>query len=110
MNELGFGEFKESTRTFFVEQVHQLAARGAQGVVMGCTEIELLLRQQERHCRDAVVASLLCCHAVVVPFSHRDCAAVPPMYHYCAAGASLPSIGVHCPGHKRVRPPTPVPW
>ena len=47
MDELGFGEFKESTRAFFVEQVHKLAARGAEGVVMGCTEIELLLRQQD---------------------------------------------------------------
>jgi len=47
MDELGFGEFKESTRAFFVEQVHKLAARGAEGVIMGCTEIELLLRQAD---------------------------------------------------------------
>ena len=47
MDELGFGEFKESTRAFFVQQVQQLAARGAQGVIMGCTEIELLLRQND---------------------------------------------------------------
>ena len=47
MEELGFGEFKESTRAFFAAQVRALHARGAEGVVLGCTEIELLLRQQD---------------------------------------------------------------
>jgi aspartate racemase len=47
MDELGFGVFKESTRAFFVDQVLQLSARGAKGVIMGCTEIELLLRPQD---------------------------------------------------------------
>ena len=47
MDELGFGEFKESTRAFFAAQVRALHARGAEGVVLGCTEIELLLRQQD---------------------------------------------------------------
>ena len=47
MDELGFGEFKESTRAFFAAQVRQLRARGAEGVILGCTEIELLLRQED---------------------------------------------------------------
>ena len=47
MDELGFGEFKESTRAFFAAQVRQLHARGAEGVILGCTEIELLLRQED---------------------------------------------------------------
>ena len=47
MEELGFGEFKESTRAFFAAQVRALHARGAEGVVLGCSEIELLLRQQD---------------------------------------------------------------
>ena len=41
-DELSIDEFKESTRAFFVQQVEALAARGAVGVVLGCTEIELL--------------------------------------------------------------------
>jgi len=47
MTELGVGKFLDSTRKFFVQQVEKLAARGAQGVIMGCTEIELLLRQDD---------------------------------------------------------------
>ena len=47
MHELGHNVFKESTRDFFKAQVAQLVERGAQGVVLGCTEIELLLRPQD---------------------------------------------------------------
>eukprot|EP00756_Hemistasia_phaeocysticola_P050908 Hpha_TRINITY_DN26090_c0_g1::TRINITY_DN26090_c0_g1_i1::g.115267::m.115267/K18258/CRYM; thiomorpholine-carboxylate dehydrogenase len=47
MKELGVGVFKESTRAYFVEQARKLVARGAEGVIMGCTEIELLMRQQD---------------------------------------------------------------
>ena len=46
MDELGFNIFKDSTRQFFVEQVQELASRGAQGVILGCTEIELLIQQE----------------------------------------------------------------
>ena len=45
MSELGFNVFKDTTRTFFVDQVHKLSARGAGGVILGCTEIELLIQQ-----------------------------------------------------------------
>ena len=47
MDELGFNVFKESTRAFFVAQIRALAARGAQGVILGCTEIELLVKQSD---------------------------------------------------------------
>lgn len=47
MTELGVGQFLEPTRAFFVGQVGKLVERGAQGVIMGCTEIELLLRQSD---------------------------------------------------------------
>lgn len=40
MDELGFNVFKETTREFFVAQIRALAARGAQGVILGCTEID----------------------------------------------------------------------
>jgi len=46
MDELGFNVFKDSTREYFVGQVRALAARGAQGVICGCTEIELLIQQE----------------------------------------------------------------
>ena len=36
MNELGFNVFNESTRAFFVEQIHALVAEGAEGVILGC--------------------------------------------------------------------------
>jgi aspartate racemase len=42
MEELGFNVFKDPTRAFFVDQIQKLAARGAEGVILGCTEIELL--------------------------------------------------------------------
>lgn len=47
MTELGCGQFLEPTREFFIAQAQKLADRGAQGVIMGCTEIELLLRQPD---------------------------------------------------------------
>lgn len=46
MHELGFNVFKDETRTFFVDQVRKLVARGASGVILGCTEIELLIKQE----------------------------------------------------------------
>lgn len=45
MNELGFNVFIDSTRSYFVEQIRALQAHGAQGVILGCTEIELLVDQ-----------------------------------------------------------------
>jgi aspartate racemase len=41
--ELSFGVFTAASRLFFLRLAEQLAARGCQGVVLGCTEIELLL-------------------------------------------------------------------
>lgn len=48
MHELGFGVFKPETLEFFKSQVMKLVQRGAQGVILGCTEIELLIKQE--HC------------------------------------------------------------
>lgn len=45
MNELGFGEFKDTTRAYFAAQISALKAKGAQGVILGCTEIELLMTE-----------------------------------------------------------------
>ena len=43
MDELSSNIFRQETRQFFVSQCHKLAARGARGILLGCTEIELLL-------------------------------------------------------------------
>ena len=40
-HELGANEFKASTRAYFVECIAKLVARGAKGVVLGCTEVRL---------------------------------------------------------------------
>jgi len=45
MDELGFNIFKPETRAFFLKNIEKLVARGAQGVILGCTEIELLVAQ-----------------------------------------------------------------
>eukprot|EP00039_Didymoeca_costata_P013140 m.195306 g.195306 ORF g.195306 m.195306 type:complete len:251 (-) comp15688_c0_seq7:2747-3499(-) len=46
MDELGYNVFKDSTREYFLDQVEALKSRGAQGVILGCTEIELLINQK----------------------------------------------------------------
>lgn len=42
--ELCRGEFKESSRQWFIDCMHDLQERGAQGMVLGCTEIPLLIQ------------------------------------------------------------------
>jgi len=46
-NELAQGDFKTSTREKFIEIINELTIRGAQGVIMGCTEIPLLIKQED---------------------------------------------------------------
>lgn len=45
--ELVVGQVREASRRRFVEIIEGLAARGAQGVILGCTEIPLLVRGQD---------------------------------------------------------------
>ncbi|WP_052365118.1 aspartate/glutamate racemase family protein [Halotalea alkalilenta] len=42
-DELCHGELHEQSRRCYVEAIEALAARGAQGVILGCTEIGLLV-------------------------------------------------------------------
>lgn len=69
VEELTLGRFTEQTRRAFVGLCADLVAGGAQGVVLGCTEIPLLLDGVERppfplfstteiHCRAIVEAAL----------------------------------------------------
>jgi aspartate racemase len=45
--ELVQGEIKESSREKFKQIIGRLAERGAEGVILGCTEIPLLIRAQD---------------------------------------------------------------
>ncbi|RUA13259.1 MAG: aspartate racemase [Flavobacteriia bacterium] len=42
--ELTQGVFSEEARTFFLEQIKLLQARGADGIILGCTELPLLIK------------------------------------------------------------------
>lgn len=43
VNELCFGSFREESRKAFREIIQSLASEGAEGVILGCTEIPLLV-------------------------------------------------------------------
>lgn len=45
-NELVLGEVKNESRKKYKQIIEQLANKGAQGVILGCTEIPLLIKQQ----------------------------------------------------------------
>jgi aspartate racemase len=45
--ELGKGIFHERTRQRYLELIETLAAEGAQGVILGCTEIPMLIKQSD---------------------------------------------------------------
>lgn len=46
-NELDFGIIKESSKVKFLEIIEKLVQRGAEGVILGCTEIPLLIKQKD---------------------------------------------------------------
>jgi aspartate racemase len=46
-DELGKGIIKESSRKAYLEIINKLIKRGAEGVILGCTEIPLLIRPQD---------------------------------------------------------------
>ncbi len=45
-NELCLGIIKEESRRRFIEIIENLRRRGAEGIVLGCTEIPLLIKQE----------------------------------------------------------------
>jgi aspartate racemase len=47
MNELLKEEFKAETKAEFLKIIIDLEQRGAQGIVLGCTEIPLLIKQED---------------------------------------------------------------
>jgi aspartate racemase len=46
-NELCLGDIRRESRDRFVEIIQDLSSRGAEGVVLACTEIPLLVRQED---------------------------------------------------------------
>jgi aspartate racemase len=49
MNELLKEEFKEETKAEFLKIIDELEQLGAEGIVLGCTEIPLLIKQSDTH-------------------------------------------------------------
>jgi aspartate racemase len=45
--ELGLGIFRTETKTYVLAQIEQLRRRGAQGIVLGCTEFPLIIKQAD---------------------------------------------------------------
>lgn len=45
--ELCLGDVKESSRDEYIRIINNLVHRGAEGIVLGCTEIPLLIKQQD---------------------------------------------------------------
>lgn len=46
-NELCMGEIKPSSKQFYLDVINQLQQQGAKGVILGCTEIGLLIKQHD---------------------------------------------------------------
>ena len=46
-DELVTGEIRDSSREAFVGIIHELGERGAEGVILGCTEIPLLVSEED---------------------------------------------------------------
>ncbi|RKS53407.1 aspartate racemase [Gillisia mitskevichiae] len=44
-NELTQGKFTEEAKSFFIDQMELLKAKGAEGIILGCTELPMLLKQ-----------------------------------------------------------------
>ena len=49
--ELSIGKIAEESRRGYLKIIDKLVARGAEGIVLGCTEIPLLVRQQDTSVR-----------------------------------------------------------
>ena len=46
MDELLKSKFKQESRSRFLDIIKELKTRGAQGIVLGCTEIPLLIKPE----------------------------------------------------------------
>ena len=46
-NELGKGNFLPSTKQLFIDLINKLGNEGAEGVILGCTEIPMMIKQED---------------------------------------------------------------
>lgn len=46
-NELTQGKFTESAKSFFLDHIQLLREKGANGIILGCTELPMLLAQED---------------------------------------------------------------
>ena len=47
LTELGWNEMRAESRAYLLKCIEELSRRGAQGVVLGCTELPLLVKQED---------------------------------------------------------------
>ncbi len=45
--ELTQGIFSDAAKAFFLEQIEELKTKGVEGIILGCTELPLLIKQNE---------------------------------------------------------------
>jgi aspartate racemase len=45
--ELSIGKIREESREGYLKIINRLVSEGAEGIVLGCTEIPLLIRQKD---------------------------------------------------------------
>ena len=48
-DEMGRGIFKEETKQQYLEIISKLVEQGAQGIILGCTELPMLIKQEDLH-------------------------------------------------------------
>ena len=46
-NELTQGIFSKEARVFFLDQMQKLREKGAEGIILGCTELPMLLSEND---------------------------------------------------------------
>ncbi len=68
--EFGKGIFKEETKRKYLDIIDELKSRGAEGVIFGCTEIPLLIQQNE--CSLPVFDTTLIHATAAVDFALKD--------------------------------------
>jgi aspartate racemase len=67
--ELGKGVFKENTKKGYLDVIEKLVGSGAQGIVLGCTEICLLIKQEDLEMPIFDTATIHAAHAVDLALS-----------------------------------------
>ncbi|HCV88946.1 MAG TPA: aspartate/glutamate racemase [Alphaproteobacteria bacterium] len=62
--ELCRGEVRDGSRDLYLDIIDDLAARGAEGIILGCTEIEMLIKPHHHHLPLYDTTKLHALHAV----------------------------------------------